>query len=52
MMCLHTPPPLCHRVAAGGGNDGARGGPAMRLGDQMNADTEESCTTYNVLKVP
>ena len=26
-------------------------GPPHRLGDGLNADTEESCTSYNILKV-
>ena len=33
-----------------GSNDHEFWGAAHSLGDQMDADTEESCTTYNVLK--
>jgi len=40
-----------HSFATGGSNDHEYWGPAHRLGDQMNPDTEESCTTYNVLKL-
>eukprot|EP01084_Bolivina_argentea_P301920 521017_1 len=37
--------------STGGSNDGEHWGAPYRLGDQMNADTEESCTQYNILKV-
>ena len=37
--------------ATGGSNSGEMWGAPHRLGDGLNADTEESCTTYNVLKV-
>eukprot|EP01084_Bolivina_argentea_P301921 521022_1 len=37
--------------ATGGSNDHEYWGNAYYLGDQMNDDTEESCTQYNILKV-
>ena len=37
--------------ATGGSNSGEMWGEPHRLGDGLNADTEESCTTYNILKV-
>ncbi|KAK3239640.1 hypothetical protein CYMTET_50452 [Cymbomonas tetramitiformis] len=40
-----------HSFATGGSNDGEHWGPALRLGDELNANTEESCTQYNMLKV-
>ena len=40
-----------HSFATGGSNDGEHWGAAHALGDEMNADTEESCTTYNVIKI-
>ena len=38
-------------LATGGSNDYEHWGPPMRLGDQLNSETEESCTQYNILKV-
>ena len=40
-----------HAWATGGSNDGEHWTTPMRMGDQLNADTEESCTQYNMLKV-
>jgi len=40
-----------HSWATGGSNDGEHWAAPARMGDQLNADTEESCTQYNVLKV-
>jgi DUF1680 family protein len=37
--------------ATGGSSDNEHWGPPHRLGDELNANTEESCTTYNILKV-
>ena len=41
-----------HTFATGGSNDYEHWGPPRRLGDQLNDQTEESCTQYNILKVP
>lgn len=38
-----------HSWATGGSNDGEHWTAPARMGDQLNADTEESCTQYNVL---
>ena len=40
-----------HSWVTGGSNDGEYWGAARRMGDQLNGNTEESCTQYNVLKV-
>jgi DUF1680 family protein len=40
-----------HSYATGGSSDGEMWGPALRLGDALNDRTEESCTTYNALKL-
>ena len=40
-----------HSWATGGSNDGEYWGAARRMGDQLNGNTEESCTQYNILKV-
>jgi DUF1680 family protein len=40
-----------HSWATGGSNDGEHWQAAMRMGDNLNANTEESCTQYNILKV-
>ena len=40
-----------HSWATGGSNDAEHWQAARRMGDNLNADTEESCTQYNVLKV-
>eukprot|EP01047_Picozoa_sp_COSAG01_P020316 COSAG01_NODE_1153_length_11487_cov_98.298736_8_plen_274_part_00 len=40
-----------HSFATGGSNDNEHWYAASKLGDSLNARTEESCTTYNVLKV-
>jgi len=40
-----------HSWATGGSNSGEHWGEADRLGDELNSDTEESCTQYNMLKV-
>ena len=40
-----------HSWATGGSNDGEHWGAPMRMGDQLNGNTEESCTQYNILKV-
>jgi uncharacterized protein len=40
-----------HSWSTGGSNDHEFWGTANQMGDQMDADTEESCTTYNILKV-
>lgn len=40
-----------HSWATGGSNDGEHWGPPRMMGDELNADTEESCTQYNMLKV-
>ncbi len=40
-----------HSWATGGSNDAEHWGPPHQMGDQLNGDTEESCTTYNILKV-
>lgn len=40
-----------HSWATGGSNDGEYWGAPKRLGDALNANTEESCTQYNILKV-
>ena len=40
-----------HSFATGNGNDGEHWGDADHMGDQLNSDTEESCTTYNIVKV-
>jgi DUF1680 family protein len=40
-----------HAFATGNGNDGEHWGDADKMGDQLNSDTEESCTTYNLIKV-
>eukprot|EP00050_Salpingoeca_kvevrii_P017944 m.69452 g.69452 ORF g.69452 m.69452 type:complete len:836 (-) comp7818_c0_seq2:170-2677(-) len=40
-----------HAWATGGSNDYEHWGPPMRLGDQLNDQTEESCTQYNMLKL-
>lgn len=37
--------------ATGGSSDHEHWGPPHRLGDALNANTQESCTTYNILKV-
>eukprot|EP01046_Picozoa_sp_COSAG06_P055484 COSAG06_NODE_10212_length_1725_cov_3.840461_2_plen_82_part_00 len=34
-----------------GSNDGEHWTTPNRMGSQLNADTEESCTQYNILKV-
>ena len=39
-----------HTYATGGSNDHEWWGPPRVLGDAMNADTEETCTQYNILK--
>jgi DUF1680 family protein len=39
-----------HSWATGGSNDHEYWGPSRLLGDSMNADTEETCTQYNLLK--
>jgi hypothetical protein len=44
-------PYIFYLPPSGGSNDHEFWGTAHQLGDQMDADTEESCTTYNVLKV-
>ena len=43
--------PANHSWATGGSNDGEHWGTPQRMGDALNADTEESCTQYNILKV-
>lgn len=40
-----------HSYATGGSTDGEMWGDADLLGNYINDRTEESCTTYNVLKV-
>jgi len=40
-----------HSWATGGSNDREHWTTPNRMGDQLNADTEESCTQYNILKV-
>jgi DUF1680 family protein len=40
-----------HSWSTGGSNEKEYWGPADRLGDQLNSQTEESCTQYNVAKV-
>ena len=40
-----------HSYATGGSSDGEMWGAAMRLGDALNDRTQESCTTYNALKL-
>eukprot|EP00756_Hemistasia_phaeocysticola_P014971 Hpha_TRINITY_DN15377_c2_g13::TRINITY_DN15377_c2_g13_i1::g.88518::m.88518/K09955/K09955; uncharacterized protein len=40
-----------HSFVTGGSNDHEHWGAPRRMGDQLNADTEESCTQYNILKV-
>lgn len=40
-----------HAFSTGNGNDGEHWGAADAMGDQLNADTEESCTSYNLIKV-
>ena len=40
-----------HSWVTGGSNDGEYWGAPMRMGDQLNGNTEESCTQYNILKV-
>ena len=40
-----------HSWATGGSNDGEHWTTPDRMGSQLNADTEESCTQYNILKV-
>ena len=40
-----------HSWATGGSNDGEHWTTPDRMGNQLNADTEESCTQYNMLKV-
>lgn len=40
-----------HSYATGGSSDGEMWGAALRLGDALNDRTEESCTTYNALKL-
>jgi len=40
-----------HSFSTGGSNDGEHWGDADELGEQMNSDTEESCTQYNIVKV-
>jgi len=42
---------LCVSYATGGSSDNEHWGPPHRLGDALNANTQESCTTYNILKV-
>ena len=42
---------LHHSYPTGGSSDGEMWGDADLIGNYINADTEESCTTYNVLKV-
>ena len=39
-----------HTYATGGSNDHEYWGVSRMLGDAMNADTEETCTQYNILK--
>ena len=36
-----------HSWATGGSNDGEHWTTPQRMGNQLNADTEESCTQYN-----
>ena len=40
-----------HAFVTGGSNDYEHWGAPMRVGDQLNDQTEESCTQYNMLKV-
>ena len=40
-----------HSFATGGSNSAEHWGFAQQLGDELTAVTQESCTTYNVLKV-
>lgn len=40
-----------HSFATGGSNDHEHWGAPHLMGDQLDGDTEESCTTYNILKV-
>ena len=40
-----------HSWATGGSNHGEYWQAPMRMGDSLDGDTEESCTSYNVLKV-
>ena len=40
-----------HTWATGGSNDGEYWGKPAEMGDNLNTQTEESCTQYNVLKV-
>jgi len=40
-----------HTFATGGSNDHEHWGKPHRMGYQLDSDTEESCTTYNILKV-
>ena len=40
-----------HSWATGGSNAGEHWTTPHRMGSQLNADTEESCTQYNILKV-
>ena len=40
-----------HSWVTGGSNNGEYWGAPMRMGDQLNGNTEESCTQYNILKV-
>jgi hypothetical protein len=42
---------VVHSYATGGSSDNEHWGPPHRLGDALNANTQESCTTYNILKV-
>eukprot|EP01084_Bolivina_argentea_P301919 521016_1 len=37
--------------STGGSNDNEHWGAPYQLGDEMNANTQESCTQYNILKV-
>ena len=39
-----------HSFSTGGSNDHEYWGPSRMLGDQMNGQTEETCTQYNILK--
>ena len=40
-----------HAYPTGGSSDGEMWHPANRIGDSLNANTEESCTQYNIIKV-
>jgi len=40
-----------HSWATGGSNSGEYWGTPQRMGSQLNSNTEESCTQYNILKM-